>query len=101
MTEEDKDRLDDGREWMGQTLRGAFDLVKAMPRLPDCAICPAGQWYVLEGESSGRRLEGFCTQFRAVMYKDARNTVTQCDARLDAIAAIEAKATAATERRPT
>ncbi|NIJ15062.1 hypothetical protein [Sphingobium vermicomposti] len=44
MTDDDMDRLDDARTWLGPTLLGAFYLVEEMARLPDCAIFPAGQW---------------------------------------------------------
>lgn len=41
-----------------------------MSRLPDCAIFPAGQWYLPQAPADDtEQLECFCTQFRAVMFK--------------------------------
>lgn len=96
MTDDDMDRLDDAREWLGPTLRREFDLLKALPKMPDCAICPSAQWYVLEAPPAkaaisvspagpALQLECFCTAFRAIMFRPGARIVTLCDARMDAI----------------
>lgn len=108
MTDDDMDRLDAERTWLGPTLQQAFDLLKALPRMPDCAICPSAQWYVLEvppdktptnapAAEPEQHLECFCTAFRAVMFKPGMRAVTACDARIDAIA--EAAPTTASPAR--
>ncbi|MGK2908813.1 MAG: hypothetical protein ACSLE1_03295 [Sphingobium sp.] len=86
MTDEDFVRLDDSRPLLGPTLAEEFRLLEALDRLPDCAICPAAQWYKLEDENGTKKqLECFCTQFHKIMYKDGYPFVTRCDAREDAI----------------
>ncbi len=50
MTDEDRDLLRDGADYIGLTLSDAPDLLEKMDRVPLCAVCPAAQWYVLDDD---------------------------------------------------
>lgn len=91
MTEDDRRLLQGWDDQLGLTLGKNYDLVKALLRVPLCAVCPMAKWYKLEeapakeGEKPPPpRLECFCTAYHGVMY-DGRRVVTACDAWEDAI----------------
>lgn len=91
MNEDDRRLLQGWDDLLGVTLGKNYDLVKALPRVPLCAVCPMAQWYKLEDSPTKPdekpavpRLECFCTAYRGVMY-DGRRVVTACDAWEDAV----------------
>lgn len=91
VTKDDQQFLRDWDDLLTPTLKGDYDLVEALPRVPVCVACPMAQWYKLEptppkpdADKKPPTLECFCTAYRGVMY-DGRRVVTACDARTDAL----------------
>lgn len=84
-------------DYMGPTLTKHKILVGAMDPVPLCAQCPSAEWFVKTPKSdpskrvSASKAWCFCTKFRAEVYNNIDDPITDCDAYVEAIISLKNK----------